>query len=61
MMFTDTLQRKKLGMQVNVLIGSLFSYLLVSITLWGFQDMLGSKCDTSTIFCDFIICFVPCV
>ena len=50
--FTDSLQRKKLGMQVDVLIGPFFKYFiqLLQFSLWGFQDMPGSKCDASTNF-----------
>ena len=56
-------QSTKLGMLDDVLIGLFFSviYLIVLISLWGFQDMLGWKCDTSTKVCNFIICFVCCV
>ena len=63
MKFTDDLQRKKLGMKVDVFIGPFFPgiYLFVSISLWDFQGMLGSKCDTSTNVCIFMICFVHCV
>ena len=41
MKFTDDLQRKKLGMKVDVFIGPFFSgiYLFVSVSLWGFRRL----------------------
>ena len=64
MKFTDTLQRKKLVMQVDVLIGTFFPTILFSC--FNFLYAVSGICwDQSVMqvqfYCNFIVCFVSCV